>query len=89
MEILQIRYYGEKVKMYRQFQIDQKNKDWLKIFYVINEKIVDFGLSTVTYGIRCARFLALKMSLQAVQEIGQEYEKVFYFLKKFRHNDIF
>lgn len=78
------------VKMYRQIQIQMQDINWLRILYIFDGIIKDCRLKTVTYGTSCAPYLALRVMLQAILDIGPRYPGIILFLEKSRYiDDIF
>lgn len=63
------------VKMYRMVRISQKHVDYQRIVWRdnVNEKIEDYRLLTVTFGMACAPYLAVKALQQVALDEGQYY----------------
>jgi len=61
-------------KMYRQIKVHQEDWNFQRIFWINQEKdIVSYQLTTVTYGLACAPFLALRTLVQLVEDEGHKY----------------
>ncbi|XP_060665537.1 uncharacterized protein LOC132797774 [Drosophila nasuta] len=71
LQILRWRYYryvfnADITKMYRQILMDSKHKPFQRILFRTSDgEIRDFELHTVTFGVNCAPFLALRVLSQA------------------------
>ncbi|KAH8397333.1 hypothetical protein KR215_012181, partial [Drosophila sulfurigaster] len=61
-------------KSYRQILMDSKHTPFKRIlFRTSNGEISDFELNTVTFGVNCAPFLALRVLQQLAEDIRLEY----------------
>lgn len=77
--ILKWRFYryvfnGDIEKMYRQIYLDEGHTRFQRIIFRKNpnEDIHDFELKTVTFGINCAPFLAIRTLLQLATDVEKE-----------------
>ena len=60
--------------MYRQILVDPEHTPFQRIlFRKADGEIGDFELSTVTFGVNCAPFLALRVLRQLAQDVGSQY----------------
>lgn len=77
--ILRFRFYvyamiADIEKMYRQFLIREEDRKFLKILWLNeNDKITEYQLNTVTFGLGPAPFLAIRCLRQLVQDQGHQY----------------
>ncbi|XP_071577990.1 uncharacterized protein [Temnothorax nylanderi] len=57
-------------KMYRQILVDPEDRDLQRIFwrYKIEDEILEYLLNTVTYGLTCAPFLAMRSVKQLAED---------------------
>lgn len=78
-------------KMYRQILVHEANRDLQRIYwYNENHNTVPYRLTTVTYGLNCAPFLALRVIQQLIEDEGHKYPKAIPSLSKGRYiDDIF
>jgi len=61
-------------KMYRQINVHHKNWNFQRFFWKNQEKdLVSYYLTTVTYGLACAPFLALRTLAQLIEDEGKKY----------------
>ncbi|XP_011883580.1 PREDICTED: uncharacterized protein LOC105570749, partial [Vollenhovia emeryi] len=77
-------------KMYRQIMVHQDNWDYQRILWMkkFNEIII-FVLTTVTYGLACAPFLALRTFNQLISDEGNRFPLDLPTMKKGRYVDDF
>ncbi|XP_011883953.1 PREDICTED: uncharacterized protein LOC105571092 [Vollenhovia emeryi] len=77
-------------KMYRQIMVHQDNWDYQRILWMnkMNEIII-FVLTTVTYGLACAPFLALRTFNQLIFDEGNRFPLALPTMKKGRYVDDF
>jgi len=77
--------------MYRQINVHQKDWNFQRIFWINQEKdIVSYQLITVTYGLACAPFLALRTLAQLIEDKGDKYSLAIPSLTQRRYvDDIF
>ncbi|XP_062141968.1 uncharacterized protein LOC133850025 [Drosophila sulfurigaster albostrigata] len=79
LKILRWRYYryvfnADITKMYRQILMESKHTPFQRIlFRTSDDEIRDFELNTVTFGVNCAPFLALRVLQQLADDIRLEY----------------
>ncbi|XP_029677734.1 uncharacterized protein LOC115244312 [Formica exsecta] len=68
-------YSSDIAKMYRQIHIDARDIDYQRILWKssLSEPLIDYQLLTVTYGMACAPFLALRVLKQLVRDEGQHF----------------
>ncbi|XP_075151077.1 uncharacterized protein LOC142225183 [Haematobia irritans] len=73
--ILRWRFYqfvfnGDIEKMYRQIYVDEEDRSFQKILFRKSpaEKIQDYCLKTVTFGVSCAPYLAIRTLLQLAED---------------------
>ncbi|XP_029662783.1 uncharacterized protein LOC115235262 [Formica exsecta] len=68
-------YSSDIAKMYRQIHIDARDIDYQRILWKssLSEPLIDYQLLTVTYGMSCAPFLALRILKQLVIDEGQHF----------------
>ncbi|UYV62920.1 hypothetical protein LAZ67_2002452 [Cordylochernes scorpioides] len=66
----QIAYSGDIEKMYRQVRIDSRDCDFQRILWRKNpsEPLLDYRLLTVTYGLSCAPYLAMRTLHQLARD---------------------
>lgn len=78
-------------KMFRQIAIHPDDWNLQRIIWQEdNNRLVDYHLTTVTYGLTCAPFLALRTLQQLITDEGQRYPKAVAPLTKGRYvDDIF
>ncbi|XP_032690359.1 uncharacterized protein LOC116853403 [Odontomachus brunneus] len=68
-------YVADITKMYRQIRVDHRDLYYQRILWFKSEdaEIQEFQLLTVTYGMACAPFLALRVLKQLVQDEGSRF----------------
>lgn len=78
-------------KMYRQIKVHPDDWDFQRILWIDqNQEISTYQLSTVTYGLACAPFLALRTLAQLVEDEGTKFPLAIPSLTKGRYvDDIF
>lgn len=74
-------------KMYRQIRIHPDDWKFQRILWKTNEKIEKYELTTVTYGLACAPFLALRCVKQLIQDEGRKFPLAVDILSKGRYVD--
>ena len=74
-------------KMYRQIQIHSSDWKFQRIFWKKAESVIKYQLTTVTYGLTCAPFLALRSMIQVVKDDGLKYPLAVNVLLKGRYED--
>ncbi|XP_029673119.1 uncharacterized protein LOC115241495 [Formica exsecta] len=69
-------YSSDIAKMYRQIHIDARDIDYQRILWKssLSEPLIDYQLLTVTYGISCVPFLALRVLKQLVIDKDQHFQ---------------
>ena len=60
-------------KMYRQILLDPEDQIYQRILWIEDSVRTSYQLSTVTYGLVCAPYLALKVILQLIKDEGQKF----------------
>lgn len=77
-------------KMYRQIKIHEEDWNFQRILWINNDNIVSYQLTTVTYGLACAPFLALRTFNQLIEDEGENFPLAIPPLTKGRYvDDIF
>lgn len=68
-------YASDIAKMYRQILVDPRDVNYQRILWraSMSEPLIDYQLLTVTYGMFCAPFLALRVLKQLVIDEGQQF----------------
>ncbi|XP_036138475.1 uncharacterized protein LOC118644322 [Monomorium pharaonis] len=68
-------YSSDIAKMYRQIRVDQRDLNYQRILWnaTPHEPPTDYQLLTVTYGMSCAPFLALRVLKQLVDDEGHRF----------------
>lgn len=84
-------FFTDIVKMFRQIAIHPEDWKFQKILWWDKEnQVQSYFLTTVTYGLTCAPFLALRTVLQLIQDEGNRFPKAITPLTKGRYvDDIF
>ncbi|XP_011859181.1 PREDICTED: uncharacterized protein LOC105556699 [Vollenhovia emeryi] len=79
------------VKMFRQIAIHEEDWKLQKIlWYKEDNRLVSYRLTTVTYGLNCAPFLALRTLQQLIQDEGHRFPKAIAPMERGRYvDDIF
>ncbi|XP_075158159.1 uncharacterized protein LOC142231437 [Haematobia irritans] len=77
-------YSGDIQKMYRQILVDPRDRPYQKIVFRAhpNGRISDYQLKTVTFGINCAPFLAIRTLLELASSIESDLPEISTILKK-------
>ena len=60
-------------KMYRQIKVHPNHWNFQRIMWTENQHLVKCQLTTVTYGLACAPFLALRTMLQLISDEGNKF----------------
>lgn len=78
-------------KMYRQIKVHEDDWKFQRILWINQDKkVVTYELSTVTYGLACAPFLALRTLNQLIEDEGQKFPLAIPSLTRGRYvDDIF
>lgn len=68
-------YSADITKMYRQIRVDLRDVDYQRIIWQPNftEASIDYQLLTVTYGMTCAPFIALRVLKQLAHDEGDRF----------------
>ncbi|XP_071576707.1 uncharacterized protein [Temnothorax nylanderi] len=76
------------VKMFRQIEVHSDDWNLQRILWIGREQqLLAYCLTTVTYGLRCAPFLALRTLQQLIKEEGHRFPKAIIPMKKGRFVD--
>ncbi|XP_059220655.1 uncharacterized protein LOC131995716 [Stomoxys calcitrans] len=77
-------YNGDIQKMYRQIKVHPEDRPYQRILFQRDSKspIKDYQLSTVTFGINCAPFLAIRTLLQLASDTEEEFPQISKILRK-------
>lgn len=76
------------VKMYRQIKIHPEDYNLQRIFWINSEEqILSYHLTTITYGLNCAPFLALRTLQQLITDEGKNFPLAIPCLTKGRYMD--
>ncbi|XP_034945021.1 uncharacterized protein [Chelonus insularis] len=77
-------------KMYRQIQVHPEDWKLQQILWKDDDKVITFQLTTVTYGLACAPYLALRSVLQLIEDEGKNFPLAIDTMLKGRYvDDIF
>ncbi|XP_024875956.1 uncharacterized protein LOC112457263 [Temnothorax curvispinosus] len=83
-------FFADIEKMYRQIQIHPDDWDFQRIVWIdLLGKFIIFILLTVTYGLNCAPFLALRAFEQLIRDEGHKFPLAIPTMKKKRYVDDF
>ncbi|XP_036148457.1 uncharacterized protein LOC118647518 [Monomorium pharaonis] len=87
----QVVFSTDVVKMYRQIIIHEEDQDLQRIYWFDDHQTPhSYRLTTVTYGLNCAPFLALRVIEQLIIDEGHQFPKAVPALSKGRYvDDIF
>uniref|UniRef100_W8AH72 Peptidase A2 domain-containing protein n=1 Tax=Ceratitis capitata TaxID=7213 RepID=W8AH72_CERCA len=92
--ILQWRMYryvfnGDIEKMYRQILLHPKDTRFHRILFreSVEEELMDYELQTVTFGVNCAPYLAIRTLLQLAEDISLKYPLASKVLKQHMYVD--
>ncbi|XP_032689228.1 uncharacterized protein LOC116852716 [Odontomachus brunneus] len=68
-------YSADIAKMYRQILVDARDADYQRILWrhSLLDPVIEYQLLTVTYGMACAPFLALRILRQLAQDEGSQF----------------
>ncbi|XP_059221144.1 uncharacterized protein LOC131995885 [Stomoxys calcitrans] len=77
-------FSGDIQKMYRQILVHPIDRPYQRILYqkTSDSAVKDYQLRTVTFGINCAPFLAIRTLLQLASDCETQFPKVSYTLRK-------
>lgn len=86
-----IMFSTDVVKMFRQISVHEDDWDLQRILWFDSDgNLLTYKLTTVTYGLNCAPFLALRSIQQLIEDEGQRFPKAVPSLTKGRYvDDIF
>ncbi|XP_043063182.1 uncharacterized protein LOC122319647 [Drosophila yakuba] len=74
--------------MYRQIWVDPKHTPFLRILFRNNRgEIRDFELKTVTFGVNCAPFLAIRVLQQLAADVELSHPKASNIIRNFMYVD--
>ncbi|XP_075163335.1 uncharacterized protein LOC142235969 [Haematobia irritans] len=92
--ILRWRFYqfvlnGDIQKMYRQILVHQSHTPFQRILFrkTPNEQIQDFELKTVTFGLNCAPYLAIRTMIQLANDVQDKYPLASQILRSYMYVD--
>lgn len=76
-------------KMYRQILVCPEHRPFQRILYRTNPTapLQDFELNTVTFGINCAPYLAIRTLMQLADDIQQKYPLASHILREYMYVD--
>lgn len=87
--ILNWRFYryvfnGDIEKMYRQININPEHAQFQRILFrpSSDQKVIDYQLNTVTFGVNCAPYLAIRTLHQLASDVSEEYPRASKILKE-------
>ncbi|XP_075160007.1 uncharacterized protein LOC142233105 [Haematobia irritans] len=77
-------YSGDIQKMYRQIKIHPDDRSYQRILFQKDPKdpVRDYQLNTVTFGINCAPFLAIRTLLQLAHDSEKKFPQVSHILRR-------
>ncbi|XP_070068059.1 uncharacterized protein [Drosophila takahashii] len=93
IQILKWRYFkyvfsADITKMYRQIWVDPKHTPFQRILFRNNEgDIRDYELKTVTFGVNCAPYLAIRVLKQLADDVDQQFPKASHIIRNFMYVD--
>ncbi|XP_041675372.1 uncharacterized protein LOC121530409 [Drosophila eugracilis] len=93
IQILKWRYFqyvfsADITKMYRQIWVDPKHTPFQRILFRDKEgDIRDFELKTVTFGVNCAPFLAIRVLQQIAEDVQGAFPKASHILQQHMYVD--
>jgi len=74
--------------MYRQIWVDPKRTPFQRILFRNKEgELIDFELKTVTFGVNCAPFLALRLLQQLADDVEKDFPKASNIVRHFMYVD--
>ncbi|XP_075151482.1 uncharacterized protein LOC142225579 [Haematobia irritans] len=70
-------FNGDITKMYRQILVDPNQTSFQRILFRTNPQnpLEDFELKTVTFGVNCAPYLAIRTMIQLADDVQSQYPK--------------
>ncbi|XP_043063811.1 uncharacterized protein LOC122319976 [Drosophila ficusphila] len=93
IQILKWRYFqyvfsADITKMYRQIWVDPKHTPFQRILFRNKEgEVSDFELKTVTFGVNCAPFLALRVLQQLADDVEKDFPTASNIIRHFMYVD--
>ncbi|XP_070075146.1 uncharacterized protein [Drosophila takahashii] len=93
IQILKWRYFkyvfsADITKMYRQIWVDPKHTPFQRILFRNKEgDIRDYELKTVTFGVNCAPYLAIRVLKQLADDVVQQFPKASHIIRNFMYVD--
>ncbi|XP_070075760.1 uncharacterized protein [Drosophila takahashii] len=93
IQILKWRYFkyvfsADITKMYRQIWVDPKHTPFQRILFRNKEgDIRDYELKTVTFGVNCAPYLAIRVLKQLADDVDQQFPKASHIIRNFMYVD--
>ncbi|XP_043065432.1 uncharacterized protein LOC122320888 [Drosophila ficusphila] len=93
IQILKWRYFqyvfsADITKMYRQIWVDPKHTPFQRILFRNKEgEVTDFELKTVTFGVNCAPFLALRVLQQLADDVEKDFPTASNIIRHFMYVD--
>ncbi|XP_070075761.1 uncharacterized protein [Drosophila takahashii] len=93
IQILKWRYFkyvfsADITKMYRQIWVDPKHTPFQRILFRNKEgDIRDYEQKTVTFGVNCAPYLAIRVLKQLADDVDQQFPKASHIIRNFMYVD--
>ncbi|XP_070068169.1 uncharacterized protein [Drosophila takahashii] len=93
IQVLKWRYFkyvfsADITKMYRQIWVDPKHTPFQRILFRNKEgDIHDYELKTVTFGVNCAPYLAIRVLQQLADDVDQQFPKASHIIRNFMYVD--
>jgi len=93
IQILKWRYFqyvfsADITKMYREIWVDPEHTPFQRILFRNKEgEVSDFELKTVTFGVNCAPFLALRVLQQLADDVEKDFPKASNIVRHFMYVD--
>ncbi|XP_033239458.1 uncharacterized protein [Drosophila pseudoobscura] len=93
LQILKWRYFryvfnADITKMYRQIWVDPKHTPFQRILFRNKEGLIrDYELKTVTFGVNCAPFLAIRVLQQLASDVQSRFPKASRIIRSFMYVD--
>ncbi|XP_075151028.1 uncharacterized protein LOC142225136 [Haematobia irritans] len=87
--LFQYVFNGDITKMYRQILVNPSQRSFQRILFRKNPQnpLEDFELKTVTFGVNCAPYLAIRTMLQLADDVQHKYPKASEILRNFMYVD--
>ncbi|XP_075163230.1 uncharacterized protein LOC142235861 [Haematobia irritans] len=82
-------FNGDITKMYRQILVNPNQRSFQRILFRNNPQspLEDFELKTVTFGVNCAPYLAIRTMLQLADDVQSKFPKASEILRNFMYVD--